>query len=158
MIEGLPTNSNMAVIAALQNSEHQFYLTGSRYFGDHGENSDWDFFIDSGKYQKVAPFLRSLGFHPMGEEYRENSSYRDVNTHEVWRWESSTQSSVDVSFTHSIQRKLRVVAALKGHPRAYQAILGNYKSSPDLRRDVWNFLYDLQAHQETTPLGAPNRK
>ena len=37
---------NLSVFKMLRQSSYTFYLTGSRYFGNYTENSDWDFFAD----------------------------------------------------------------------------------------------------------------
>lgn len=59
------------VVKAFFNTDkHEFYLTGSRYFGTHGLGSDWDFFVEDSL--GVRQFLVSLGF-----EFVTNKDYGD---------------------------------------------------------------------------------
>jgi len=53
-------NSTVYTITEMENSNFKFFLTGSRFFGTHHENSDWDFFVeDSPQIRKV---LENWGF------------------------------------------------------------------------------------------------
>ena len=48
------------VLAMLQESDFDFYLTGSRYFGNPRGESDYDFFVQHS--EAVAEYLENLGF------------------------------------------------------------------------------------------------
>jgi len=50
------------LIHVLENSEYEFYLTGSRYFGTSNPLSDWDFFAE--ETPQMKKFLIDLGFLP----------------------------------------------------------------------------------------------
>lgn len=60
------------IFTVLEQSPFTFYLTGSRYFGDAVENSDWDFFVQHDR--GVISFLESHGFELV---HRRNEKYKD---------------------------------------------------------------------------------
>lgn len=51
----------------LAESKFMFYPTGSRFFGNATEESDYDFFVED--TQPVLTFLENLGFNPLGGNY-----------------------------------------------------------------------------------------
>lgn len=57
---GLPPFDRERILRQLQESEWEFYLTGSRFFKNNGEESDWDFFAELSDAK--IDFLKSLGF------------------------------------------------------------------------------------------------
>lgn len=93
MLKGVP--ETLRVLIALDVSEFDFYLTGSRYFGNVRPKSDWDFFVDDS--QKVREFLGSEGFI---EQPLWRSEYLDQNTSAVFR-----KNGVDIQLVKDIQMK-----------------------------------------------------
>jgi hypothetical protein len=51
---------NQPVLVELDSLNCHFYLTGSRFFGNWGDHSDWDFFTED--CQEVKSALRRMGF------------------------------------------------------------------------------------------------
>jgi predicted nucleotidyltransferase len=64
MIKGL--NRTQATIRELDSIPgYDFHLTGSRFFGTHGPNSDWDFFVeakDEDEKKILEAHLEGIGF------------------------------------------------------------------------------------------------
>lgn len=57
-----------SIIEVMNQSTHDFYLTGSRFWNNHkNENADWDFFVNDS--YEVRFFLKNLNF-----EFISNSS------------------------------------------------------------------------------------
>jgi len=69
------------VFPEMENSNQEFYLTGSRFFGTHNENSDWDFFTED--CPEVRKELENLGF------VEEQNSYSDDLTNKVYVHQSA---------------------------------------------------------------------
>jgi hypothetical protein len=63
----IKTTNFVPVLFQMQNSEHVFHLTGSRYFGAHTDKSDWDFFTEAS--DKVVEWLKILDFYSVFEPY-----------------------------------------------------------------------------------------
>lgn len=59
-----------AAVLELNIFPYQFFLTGSRYFGNYTAQSDWDFFVEYGGDLIVK--LRSIGFEQVSD-----STYSD---------------------------------------------------------------------------------
>lgn len=57
-----------------------FHLTGSRYFGNATDASDWDFFAETLPDNGLAHWLSSAGFNLLS-----HSRYTDNQTVDVWR-------------------------------------------------------------------------
>lgn len=73
------TNTLPDVVAKMQEAEFQFHLTGSRYWGNHTEKSDWDFFVQD--CPSVREYLTTLGF----TRYSKHSDYAaDGQCVDVW--------------------------------------------------------------------------
>jgi ribosomal protein L7/L12 len=89
MISGMSVNNTgiQAVLAALQNSTFNFQLTGSRYFGTHGEHSDYDFFVQddfSSHLNGLRDFLNLEGFNhefSADTDYSHDQFVNDVYKH-----------------------------------------------------------------------------
>jgi hypothetical protein len=61
------------ILERIQNSTFSFYLTGSRFFGGGGPNSDWDLYAAWSR--EIEIFLADIGFHEKVE-----SAYLDPMT------------------------------------------------------------------------------
>mgnify|MGYP000864027683 CR=1 FL=1 len=79
MLNNIDLGDVSSILFKLQNSDLDFYLTGSRFFNNHRENSDYDFFVEDSP--GVRQFLKSLGFSKLN-----NSAYLDDNTVVVYRY------------------------------------------------------------------------
>lgn len=83
-------------LSFVQMSKFQFFLTGSRFFGTHTEESDWDFFVQYS--QEVEPALINAGFKLETESYA-----TDPNFVKVYKREN-----VHIQIVRDARHKLRV--------------------------------------------------
>lgn len=94
------------VLKELAQSDRTFWLTGSRFFGTHRSNSDYDFFtqddVDIERY-----LCEELGFH---REWGE--SYSDPIAKSCWK-----KDNIHVQVVKDADLKLEVQMWLKKHPR-----------------------------------------
>lgn len=94
MIESM--NLTMAIIDAFRKSKASFCLTGSQYFGNPGQFSDWDFFVEEST--ETIKFLRYLGF-----SYLNSGSYVDETIVTVMR--HSAGIDVQLVSDYAIKKK-----------------------------------------------------
>lgn len=78
MIVGMDSKVNtvMSILSALEASNFEFQLTGSRFFGTANDSADWDFFVQDS--QEVRSFLEQHGCSLVNNV---NPSYRTLKTH-----------------------------------------------------------------------------
>lgn len=100
------TNNRCAFhLAAFAESSCDFYLTGSRFFGDSSNNSDWDFFVS--KSQIDPKFLQELGLRSTTA-----ASYTDSNSCELWEVKGLNCLLIQVQIVRDVALKLRAQALL----------------------------------------------
>lgn len=139
------------VLQAMQNSKHEFELTGSRVFGNRqiSDETDYDFFVDQ-QQGDVVGFLKTLGFKPLGQIVGYNSHEYgppDVNTKNILRRvfpaKSLSESSrqIDVQICRDAEMKRIVQQVLIEQPLEVRNRLLNVPSPS--RRMIWNTLYNL---------------
>ena len=91
-------------IAELKKLDDVFYLTGSRYFNTHGNDSDWDFFV-SNQNPGLHERLLNLGFNQDRKDIR-YSGDRSISA--VYTWgEKSTKIDIQVVYDHCLNWKRR---------------------------------------------------
>lgn len=61
-----PLDTVKGIIENFRNSAFIFTLTGSRFFGNPNEDSDWDFFVEFSS--KLVHFLNEMGFEEIEDE------------------------------------------------------------------------------------------
>lgn len=93
MITNDTTNMAMSALDRIRETkDFNFYLTGSRFFGNNSPNSDWDFFaVQSFSLKK---WLRENGFTREGDSYllaeeigiTGKEFLNDPTIHEVWSY------------------------------------------------------------------------
>ena len=88
-IKGREFDKILSVLGVLQNSMHEFHLTGSRAFNKHRPNSDWDFFTQNS--QVMAAWLGNLGFEFLPDATRYSE---DQNIAKVLQWSQSHSHEV----------------------------------------------------------------
>ena len=65
------------VLKAMEDSQFEFFLTGSRYFGGYHEGSDYDFFVLEST--GVEEWLRAKDFHlDMESQYENDPTFAKV--------------------------------------------------------------------------------
>ena len=119
--------------------DHTFYLTGSRYFGNATEDSDWDFFVqfpldkDSlGNHtlaMELRKYLESNGFKPVFDTYYG----KDRQTLLVMR---NDEAKVDIQFVEDVKIKLGAQYLLKHVTHDVY-----HQSSKHARKSLWNATY-----------------
>jgi predicted nucleotidyltransferase len=120
-----------SILFKLQNSDLDFYLTGSRFFNNHRENSDYDFFVEDSP--GVRQFLKSLGFSKLN-----NSAYLDDNTVVVYRYmpKSGYYITIDIQIVVDAVKKQSIQNIMKYN----DFILTGDKT---YAKTVWNTLMSI---------------
>ena len=67
-------------LSILENSKFAFQLTGSRFFGNATEKSDWDFFVQNSP--EAIDFLRSNNFALITSAHSDWEDYRTALEHQ----------------------------------------------------------------------------
>lgn len=125
MIVGEENNS---IVTALEKSEFTFYLTGSRFFGNAREKSDWDFFTeDSG--DALRDYLRRIGFRRLDSKTTE---YTDMNVIDIWE---NQNVHVQVIRNLHFKRKAQVLLNTKPFKAIYLA------ATKTRRRHLWEGIF-----------------
>jgi len=97
MIVNSPVAMKVSMLDQIRTSVIHFHLTGSRFFGNVTDNSDWDFFVEH--QDGLRDWLEARGFEPQGADYGEGNEPRfslpteeklDPTILEVWRYENPT--------------------------------------------------------------------
>jgi hypothetical protein len=95
MIVNRPFAHKVSMIDQITRSFLNFYLTGSRYFGNDTNDSDWDFFVEF--QDGLRDWLEDRGFESQGADYGEGNEPRfsipkenklDPTIQEVWMYEN----------------------------------------------------------------------
>lgn len=119
------------VLKELAQSDRTFWLTGSRFFGTHRSNSDYDFFTqDSVDIERYLS--EELGFR---QEWGE--SYSDPIAKSCW-----VKDNIHVQVVKDADLKLEVQTWLKKHPQLLSF-------SKELNRAVW--ITAIMAFQDLLP-------
>lgn len=125
MIKGLEVSKpsqREVILNELQDSTHEFYLTGSRFFGNCREDSDYDFFTD---IETSEDYLRSLGF-----SHRPSITYNDLNLIRVF----THPSGIDIQFIRDLKSKIVAQNII----RDFDLLMTIPKSQ---HRFIWNKVY-----------------
>ena len=95
MIVNRPIARRISMIDQITQSVINFHLTGSRFFGNVTDDSDWDFFVES--QDGLRNWLEGMGFEAQGADYGEGNEPRfsippedklDPTIQEVWMYEN----------------------------------------------------------------------
>lgn len=100
MLHGLNIEFNdktQETLNAMNQSHYKFYLTGSRYFKTHNDNSDYDFFVEDDlevgcPKSNLEVWLLDKGF----VKYSEPGEYNDLVTRCVYRFYPSELDRYDM--------------------------------------------------------------
>lgn len=101
---------HLVVVSMMSSEKYKFHLTGSRFFGNSKENSDWDFFTEYSI--SVKSYLSDMGFVTLTESCR---SYNDQETRSVMRF-IDNKLQIDVQLVNDVKKKVRVNNAIKHRP------------------------------------------
>lgn len=126
MLHGLDRSGISKVRVWMAQSDHEFHLTGSRYFGFTKRDSDWDFFAQDTESARVA--LEANGFK---ELYR--TDYTDSELTRVYRHEGE---KIDVQLVKDVALKIEVQEYLYKHCKFLMKKLdkGNHSM-------IWNMCF-----------------
>lgn len=92
------------LLAQLEQSEFQFFLTGSRFFGTNNPNSDYDLFCEENP--KIEQFLTDLGFVSLKDNFY-HGEVTDINTAKVFR-SLLCVPSIDVQLVKLVDLKVEL--------------------------------------------------
>jgi hypothetical protein len=100
MIRTSPNTNASTSLVLLQTLPYDFYLTGSRFFGNPTKESDWDFYCEYN--ENLIDTLKDHGFRTLIP-----TTYRDANTSLVLR-----RDNVDIQFVKDFAKKHKVQSLL----------------------------------------------
>ena len=143
MIHGNIGNNLYNVLDEMEKSEFDFFLTGSRFFGGHRSDSDYDFFVDNASIdgKRVELFLSKLGFNT--QEY---PLYKDEQTVEVYKHKHfpiHIQITEDATLKKDIQNTIDKAQLQNTWAQEYLR-----SASPADKTNFWNFI--TKYHQTLT--------
>jgi hypothetical protein len=124
----------------MENSEFEFFLTGSRFFGGVHEGSDYDFFVCG--TEEVGKYLLDNGFFLDGENsYQGDPTFSHVYTFKDWSGQVQVQLIHPKEFSRKqlIQRLLMSKYQGKGLP-------GDKNQKRELWRLTYHTLCELGIH------------
>lgn len=122
MIENIEVKT--PIIVQLQQSSHQFYLTGSRYFGGANLDSDWDFFAEWSI--ELSAWLQALGF-----KEKEVLVYQDETVLQIMLFTDIDAINVHIQLVKGASHKNAVQSSL---PKALMQ-----KIPHDCRHLLWDY-------------------
>lgn len=124
------------ILLKMDQPPFSFYLTGSRFFGNPDEHSDYDFFVlDS---EEVREFLQNLGFrNKTVSRYLlpDMKEFQDLN--DVWTF----QDLIDVQLLKETFFKKKAQNILETMPGGFRNV---YYSK---RKDAWNWAFRVAKGQ-----------
>lgn len=128
-------------LLTMSSSKFNFYLTGSRYFGNATEKSDWEFFVQYDK--EIVKYLLDLGFKRNHNE----KAYDDKGISAVYTFVPSDYTGfedvsqlpehIDVQLCNQAWYKFEVQKYIKH--KYLEELIACDKSK---RKDIWNRTYD----------------
>jgi hypothetical protein len=139
MIPNMPKHTP-DVIEKMQECKHlEFYLTGSRYFGDYNSESDWDFFVEES--DAAVDFLNSNGFVIDAEH-----TYSDPTVLKVYRRKGRLGMSVDIQVIapHMFETK-KLAQACIFNTAAYRSCNNKEKKKFLWEDTIWKVIKILSA-------------
>jgi hypothetical protein len=122
-------STQQEILTFLHNVSEIFNLTGSRYFGTHREDSDYDFFTY--KFTNYKSFLASLDFQRISRYVENNPHYVDENMAEVWRHK---EAKIDIQIQKHFLLKIKAQKLIKN----MDALVGVKKTQ---QHKIWNKAY-----------------
>lgn len=138
-------NREKSILSTLEESCFEFYLTGSRFFRNSTEYSDWDFFVKN--TNEVKEFLISNGF----TQYSNESIYAsDSMCDEVWVYGPTwSNGGLDPTFEGDIDLSSQVHVQLVKD--AYmknviqEILLANYPNGipKEYASSIWKSCFDV---------------
>lgn len=120
----------------LQSLSGTFYLTGSRYFGNHVPNSDYDYFTTSiGHNTDLLTTLKRVGFITISD-----INYKDDSLVNLFQWKSSDGSIIQIQIVRDAKLKNIIQQQIKNNKILLNTLISLDKAN---RNEVWNFCFSL---------------
>jgi hypothetical protein len=130
------------ILQKLSDSQHQFFLTGSRFFGTECPNSDWDFF--AAKSPTLSVFLESLGFRKYDTKY--SVHYAGNSCVELWYYSPlpyeeedfsmhTSKPLIQIQIVYDVNKKLQIQKNLLER--------GLITKDKNQNKRIWQFAYDM---------------
>ena len=129
------TIKNMAALTPILDLEkmpHTFYLTGSRFFRNVHEGSDWDFFTEDCK--SIRESLTNNGFCPKFQ----NKYEKDKEVVEVWE-KYVPEGTYQVQIVRDAEKKNKAQMLLNTEP----VLTAFLKEEKVFRRAWWEWAYSV---------------
>lgn len=114
--------------------DHLFFLTGSRFFGTHTENSDFDFFAHYNIGLIVS--LESFGFSRVTDPHSLSMSYINAEQGIVTVF---VLDNCHIQLVKDVEQKKEIQKILKGNLHLIKDLLTNKKQA----KMLWSFTYNV---------------
>lgn len=139
MITHFNENVTNKVLELLVNSNYQFVLTGSRFFGI--ESGDWDFFAVL--TTPVLNYLMAMGFEELKPK-AEETHYKDSSIGMILRHKDARVDVQLLKTREDFEAKCKVMHVLGNHQGVARVITSKLFSPSDaFRSHVWDMLLAL---------------
>lgn len=126
-------NKRDVVLNDMQSSTHVFHLTGSRLFGNHRDDSDYDFFVMENP--GLVSELHVRGFKKIS---RTGCRYNDPSVVFIYRHDCGIDVQIIKPEYFMAKRKVNQFL----NSGIGRQLLGRHHSKPD-RINLWSFLITL---------------
>lgn len=148
VIVGTQCSPTERVLNELRTSCYEFHLTGSRFFGNVNEESDWDFFVQPSSLLKsdwgLESFLKSLGFEQISYAIESDTAgYGDASIYCIFHHQEAN-IHVQLLYPGYASLKVKIQEILKRDP--YYLHCDKVE-----RRNYWRFAWQLLASQGVLP-------
>lgn len=117
MLHGMYNGLIAMKMELMEKSMFDFFLTGSRYFGNVHKDSDWDFFVQDNL--ALPQFLKDLGFikETSDDTDIEPIPYGDSNTVSVWTYYAKERGGIHIQISKDVNAKKAAQLILAGDPK-----------------------------------------
>lgn len=138
MIVGLDLNlsdSRMTlqeILKFLECSPKTFHLTGSRFFGNYTEHSDYDFFTQSNN--DYIEFLLKIGFRKLTDVDFNEQTYDGKQFVTILEYLPLDGNKIQIQFVYEYDRKNRIQNRIKNEFKSFNDL------TKEQKRDLWSFL------------------
>ena len=138
MIVGLDLNLSdprmtlQEILKFLECSPKKFYLTGSRFFGNHTVGSDYDFFTQSNN--DYVEFLLKIGFRKLTDVDFNEQTYDGKQFVTILEYLPLDGNKIQIQFVYEYDRKNRIQNRIKNEFKSFNDL------TKEQKRDLWSFL------------------
>lgn len=135
MLQGITLQASVQqtvqnILMFFATSVNTYYLTGSRFFGNNKENSDWDFFT----VKETKRELESMGFKPIPSENLIDLGYDGSQFVEILELKVS-DGVIQVQLVKNINAKFQVQESIKSRYLSQFNSMDKHE-----RKELWSLL------------------